>query len=149
MMASNDFDDPTREEQWIRDERSRVEDYLKTEGVSHLGVAGTPSWHVAPYLAIWEVFSKANPTAVGWWVVSGDVPTDYVSSADAHSAREAMRVFSMQWSAVAARMEAGKPDPETRIGSPSHEKGLAPLLSKRARLLREIVDDDDNWADNA
>lgn len=78
------------EEKWILSERTRVDAYLKNENVEHLGVGEWPAFHIVPYLALWAIQSKATPGWVGWWVISGDVPTDYISSKNARHAREAM-----------------------------------------------------------
>src|SRR5437764_5727586 len=38
-----------------------------------------PRWFLSPYVAVWAVRSRANPDRVGWWAISGDLPTDYMT----------------------------------------------------------------------
>ena len=76
-----DYDDPPVEEQWCEDRRAQVAAYLQREGVEHGQIGEWPAWHVAPYVSIWAIESKKRPDRVGWWVICGDLPTDYVSAA--------------------------------------------------------------------
>src|SRR6267143_18187 len=71
----------TAEEKWCAACRRRVRKYLAGESVRHGRIGSWPAWHVAPYVSVWAVESQARPGWVGWWVISGDVPTDYESAA--------------------------------------------------------------------
>jgi hypothetical protein len=75
------IDDP-EEAAWVAAERQRVIEYLADQGVEHAGVSAAPRWFVSPYLAIWAARSRAKPDFVGWWAISGDVPTDYMTCRD-------------------------------------------------------------------
>lgn len=145
-MSSDEFDDPERETAWIREQRELVLEYLAREQVTHLGVQERPEWFLAPYIAIWSVASKKRPGAVGWWAISGDVPTDYISSSEIRDARMAMRVFSRRWSKAAKQMAAGEESDEFQIGTVDSWPELAPLLASRAKLLGEWAAADDMWA---
>src|SRR6187397_2702283 len=65
---------------WAAEQRETVESYLRAQGCDHAGVSLEPRWYLSPYLAVWAVRSKANPDVVGWWAISGDVPTDYMTA---------------------------------------------------------------------
>src|SRR5688572_31851449 len=78
-MSGVDYDDSDVEKQWCETARSQVARYLETQSVSHGQIGEWPAWHVAPYVSIWAVESQARPGWVGWWVICGDLPTDYVS----------------------------------------------------------------------
>ena len=93
---------PVVEASWLREQHASVQAYLSSERAAHGGVSDAPAWFVAPYLAIWR--SRASRTAsIGWWVASGDVPTDYLSSAGVRDAGRRCGV-SVRWDHLAARM---------------------------------------------
>jgi len=145
-LSSDEFDDPERETAWIREQREALLEYLAREQVSHLGVPEKPEWLLAAYVAIWSVGSKKRPGAVGWWAISGDVPTDYVSSSEIRDARVAMRVLSRRWSKAAKQMAAGEGPDEFQIGTVDSWPELGPLLAARAKLLSEWAAADDMWS---
>lgn len=142
---SDKYDDPEVEAQWIAEQRETVEDYLQREECHHRGVSREPVWHVAPYVAIWTVESLRSPGATGWWAISGDVPTDYLSAHDAHDARSAMAAFADRWHSDSGHMLRGQEPPETHIGPPEQTKELGDLLRRRAQTLKEWAEDDDFW----
>jgi hypothetical protein len=122
-----------------------VEEYLQRERVDHLGVGEYPAFHVHPYLAAWAVRSKRAPGSVGWWAISGDLPTDYVSRGKIAHPREALRQFARQWRAVSGSMLRGKEHPEVMIGTPDQRPELGDLLRRRAQILQSYADDDGTW----
>jgi hypothetical protein len=65
-----------REDNWIRSQRKTEEEYLKRQRVDHLGVGEFPAFHVHPYVALWGVQSRKAPGWVGWWAISGELPSD-------------------------------------------------------------------------
>lgn len=67
MTDAADHDDAAVEARWLAEQRADLEDYRRREGVEHGGVAETPDWCVAPYVA------------TGWWAIAGDLPMDYLS----------------------------------------------------------------------
>jgi hypothetical protein len=144
-MDSDRYDDPAIETGWLRGQRASVEAYLATQRVAHAGVPERPAWFVAPYFALWPVASLKRPSSTGWWVVSGDVPTDYVSSAEGERPREALQSFSRRWTDLAARMSRGEPHPTMQVGDRARAGELAPLLRSRATLLERFADDDGCW----
>jgi hypothetical protein len=85
------------EDTWIASQRKVVQEYLEREGVDHLGVGEYPAFHLHPYVAVWAVQSKKAPGWVGWWAISGDLPTDYVSRGKIAHPREALRAFAHHW----------------------------------------------------
>ncbi len=133
------------EEAWVAGEREKVATYLAKELVQHLGVGEWPAFHAQPYLAIWAVQSKKSPGAIGWWAISGDVPTDYMSGDGVTHPREAMAYFSCQWSAVSECMRRGEAHPESKIGLSGDWPTLAPLLKARSELLGRFAADDALW----
>lgn len=140
-----DYDDPAVEEQWCEDRRAQVAAYLQREGVEHGQIGEWPAWHVAPYVSIWAIESKKRPDRVGWWVICGDLPTDYVSAAKIKHPRDAMRAIAERWREHAKRMAKGEPGVDFQIGSPDDWGELAPLVDSRASMLLKWADDDSLW----
>jgi len=133
------------EERWCEERRAEAAEYLRGEGVDHGRVAEWPAWHVAPHVSLWGIESGRAAESVGWWVICGDLPTDYVSARQAADPREALRAFAARWSEVAAYMFRGEAHPTIEIGSPATWPRLAPLLKKRAELLNSCADDAPQW----
>jgi hypothetical protein len=140
-----DYDDPEVEAAWLAEQRALVEKYLDREEIRYKGVANEPDWFVVPYVSIWVVESSSAPGKVGWWVISGDVPPDYLPGDSAVDAREAVREFGSRWLEVSAYMLRGERHPEINIGPPEMRRELGDLLKRRASILEEWASDDDLW----
>jgi hypothetical protein len=99
-------------------------------------------------VAIWAVESKIRPESIGWWVISGDLPTDYCSAADVEPPqhpRKALRVLAERWLSHANAWRDGQETPEFKIAGPHSKEELAPLLKARAELFLDWVADDSLW----
>jgi len=144
-MESVDYDDPAVEERWCSERRQEVSAYLVGQGVNHGKVGTWPAWHVAPYVSIWAIESVKVPGSVGWWVICGDLPCDYLSAATVKHPREAMRAFAQQWKNVSKSLQAGAPHPHLTFGPPDQASVLAPGLESRSRTLAEWAEDDRMW----
>jgi hypothetical protein len=142
-----DYDDPKVEASWIEEQREEVLSYLSAEHVGIESLPADPAWHIPPYVAIWEVPSVRAPKGVGWWAISGDVPTDYISAAGISDARSAMSAFADRWVRAAESMRAGTAPSDFTIGSPAEWPQLAPLLTSRATLLADWASDEEIWAE--
>ena len=140
-----DYDDPEIEEQWCQERRAQVEEYLRRESVDHGRIGEWPAWHVAPYVSVWAVESKSRPNWIGWWVICGDLPTDYLSAANIADPREALRAFGERWRELARVMADEDHAPDVRIGGPGDGVALAGPLKSRASMLLEWADDNEVW----
>ena len=134
------------EEEWIATQRQHVSHYLAAEQVDHLGVGAYPAFHVHPYLALWAVQSRGSPGAVGWWALSGDVPSDYISGSDASHPREALRAFARHWHDWSAHMLRGDAHPDYQLTGGPESPELGDLLRRRAQLLAQFADDEEAWS---
>lgn len=133
------------EEVWVARERQKVLDYLITQKCKHAGVGEWPAFHVDPYVALWAIQSVSHPGRIGWWAISGDLPTDYMSSDSGYHPREALRHFSTEWKDIAEYMKRGEFHPKTKMGKPELWATMSPLLESRAQILKEYADDNDLW----
>jgi hypothetical protein len=123
-MAHADGD----EENWIARQREAVEEYLGREEVDHLTIEDRPEFHVQPYVALWIIRSKKAPRRIGWWVISGDLPTDRIDGGEARNPREALRAFSRQWYDLSGHMLRGEEHPHLKVGTPDRWPELGDLL---------------------
>lgn len=144
-MSTPDYDDPAVEEQWCAEARARVAEYLSREGVVHGRIGEWPAWHVAPVVSVWAIESRARRDWVGWWVICGDLPTDYVSSRDVRHPRAAVAAFAELWTRHAEARRRGEPGGDFTVGDGS--EGLLDLLESRAAMLARWAEDDGVWGD--
>ena len=122
-------------------QRQVVVNHLSVEKVEHGGVSLEPRWFLSPYIAIWAVRSKDQPDRIGWWAISGDLPTDYITCSHERDDADVLLSFSRAWKQLAADMAAGVPRPDYQIGPPGREKEFAPLLLARAEMLERFAKD--------
>ena len=79
------------EERWCAQQRRTVLAYLDRQGIADPNVGECPAWHLAPIIAVWAVESTNRPDWVGWWAISGDLPTDYTTCREERHPRQALR----------------------------------------------------------
>ncbi len=144
------MDEPTEpdafaERQWFAQCRAAVENYLKREGVAFGAIDKQPTWSVAPYVSIWAIASPTHADRQAWWVICGDLPTDYISALSVAHPRHAMRLIAHRWLEISTYMLRGDAHPSIKIGSERDWPRLGPLLQSRAETLIEWADDDDVW----
>jgi len=144
-MVIEFHDNPKAEANWLRKQRDQSVAYIEKQGIKHRGVSEEPEWFVAPYVSLWTVESAQKPGVIGWWVISGDLPTDYLSGKDAADARAALGAFAARWEEVSTYMLRGENHPTIRIGRSRNLKELGDLLLRRANILQEWVKDDSLW----
>src|SRR5688572_11663462 len=110
LMDSDDTSTITNPQDaaWIALQREVVTRYLTTQGVEHGGLSLDPRWFVSPYVALWAVRSKSNPDLVGWWAISGDLPTDYMTRGGEQDAGDILIGFATRWREAAMRMAIGE-----------------------------------------
>ena len=144
-MNSDDYDDPKLEAQWLSEQRVNVQRYLQDEGLKHGGVASESAWFVAPYVSVWTIKSMIASAAVGWWAISGDLPTDYLSGRDAIDARTALAAFAHRWREVSNYMLRGEEHPTVSIGRWRDRRELGDLLRRRAQTIEDWTHDDQMW----
>jgi len=142
-----DYDDPQAEERWCSERRTEVARYLAQENVAHGQIGEWPAWHLAPYVSVWAIESRSDPGWVGWWVICGDLPTDYVSAATIKHPRDALLSFVTRWRAAADHMARGETPPDFTIGPRSEWPRLTPMLASRAESLQDMVADTGLWGE--
>ena len=144
-MTDLDYDDEKVDQEWQSAMRVEVESYLANQGVAHGAIGDVAAWHVAPLVSIWAIESLKVPDSVGWWAISGDLPTDYVSAATIKHPRGALRAICNRWADMASHMRRGISHPTISMGAPESWPELAELLQARVELLREFAATDEAW----
>ncbi|MBL4770380.1 MAG: DUF4826 family protein [Planctomycetes bacterium] len=144
-MEEPDYDDPEVDEKWCQAAHAEVAEYLESEGLVHGGVSEWPTWYVAPIISVWPVRSLKNPASVGWWVIYGDIPTDYVSAANLKQPRDVLRAIAWRWKEYVDAVKGGAPPEDYSIGGEDPAPELLAMLESRAGLLVEMAADDEVW----
>ncbi|MBL8060521.1 MAG: DUF4826 family protein [Chthonomonas sp.] len=139
------YDEPKIEEAWVMEQRARIPEYLEHEELAHGEIGEWPAWHLAPFASIWAIERAENPGWVGFWVIVGDGPTDFVSADNRRHPRLAMQAFGEQWQSVADHLDRGETHPEITIGVPSDWPHLVEVLRPRAAILLKTAADDNYW----
>lgn len=146
-MNAIDWDDPVNADRWCAEQREKVAVYLETMGVAHGRIGCDPAWMVAPYVAIWAIESARRREHVGWWVLSGDMPTDSVSATGHRHPRLALAAMATRWRSYVAAVRAGSPPEGYAISSVEGDPGLLDMIERRADTLGQWAAEDDLWDD--
>ena len=80
-----------------------------------------------------------------YWVITGDLPSDFLPSEAAPTPRTAAAAFAERWRVVAGYLSEGKEHPTIHLGAPQDRAGLAPMLRRRADILSEWASEDEHW----
>jgi hypothetical protein len=123
--------------EWVREQFQRANKHLAENGVLFDSVVTEASRYLAPFVAVWKIKSIENKY---YWVISGDVPCDFMSFEHEKTAREAIRRFSMIWQMKAESiLQSGTSDPV--------QHDFAKLLIAKAENLYQIQADEKVWQD--
>jgi hypothetical protein len=118
---------------------------MMSTGVHHGDIGEVPAWVLFPHISLWAVESGKAPGWVGWWVICGDCPTDYVGCTGDRTPRSAIGDFAKRWRIIAATLLRSESHPDFGVGNPDNARELAPILSARAKFLEGIAADDGVW----
>ncbi|HEY0799258.1 MAG TPA: DUF4826 family protein, partial [Steroidobacteraceae bacterium] len=90
----------------------------------------------------------STPGHIGWWVICGDCPTDYVSCSGDRTPRSAVREISQRWADAGATLKRGEAPKGFAAGDSEDAQKHQPLLAARAAMLTEWVNDPSMWVLN-
>ena len=125
-------------QEWVRTQFQKANRFLAEKGVIPSKVLADESRYLAPYMAVWKMESK-QPKKQTFWVMSGDLPSDYVDIKVAATAREAVRHFSMMWQLKAENLH------KSGLTKDPTQAKFANLLISRAESLYRMQADDKLW----
>ena len=120
---------------WSRESYQKATGFLAEKGVLAETVSMENSRYLAPVVAIWKVKSTENKW---FWVISGDLPTDFINEEGAVSPREAVRAFSLRWQLQADNILKNEESDQT-------QKEFAALLIGRANGLYDLFEKEELW----
>lgn len=137
--------DPVQEQEWLDEQEQRCISYLSAE---HLPPSEEIEieWCLPPYVAIWSAHLTDGKQI---WIISGDLPTDFIDNATLPTARDAVRAFSQRWKMVSEAMLQGKQHSAIKIGdrnNPAELRKLGELLQSRASLLHTFSENPELWS---
>lgn len=133
------------EDKWFTARRQEVIEYLARQRVQHGGVSETPAWHLYPHVSVWAVESGRSAGWVGWWVICGDCPTDYVTCTGDRTPRSAIETIVQRWRDTAERLLNGEKEPAFAVSDPESARKLGALLASRVAALGDLLADDSVW----
>jgi hypothetical protein len=120
---------------WVREQFQRANKHLAENGILFDSVVTEESRYLAPYVAVWKI--KANDKKY-YWVISGDVPCDFMPYESEKTAREAIRRFSFIWQIKAENIMKIQSNDKL-------QQDFAKLLINKAESLYNIQSDDKVW----
>lgn len=122
-------------DQWVREQFQRANKHLAENGVLFDSVVVEESRYLAPYVAVWKIKSQQGKY---FWVISGDLPADYIPFDTAPDVRGALKHFSLSWQLKAENIHATNGIDET-------QQNYAKLLADRAISLYQLSEKQDLW----
>jgi len=120
---------------WVKEQFQRANKHLAEQGVLFESVVTQESRYLAPFVAIWKIKASDGKS---YWVISGDVPADFMPYATEKTAREALRGFSLRWQMQADRiLHSGSQD------KTQHE--FAERLILKAEQIYDLFANEQAW----
>jgi hypothetical protein len=122
-------------DQWVREQFQRANKHLAENGVLFDSVVVEESRYLAPYVAVWKIKSQQGKY---FWVLSGDLPADYIPFDTAPDVLSALKHFSLSWQLKAENISATNGIDET-------QQNYAKLLADRAISLYQLSEKQELW----
>ena len=122
-------------DQWVREQFQRANKHLAENGVLFDSVVVEESRYLAPYVAVWKIKSQQGKY---FWVLSGDLPADYIPFDTAPDVRNALKHFSLSWQLKAENISATN-------GIDVTQQNYAKLLADRAISLYQLSEKQELW----
>lgn len=127
--------DQVQAAQWFNEQLGKATRYLAEQGVILDTVFHDQSTYVAPMFAIFKIRCKDRKK---YWVIAGDLPTDFTPDTAAKDFKSALRHFTLNWQMKAENMiRAGLRD--------NIQRDFAQLLITKAEALYAFVDNNVLW----
>ncbi|MCY7293985.1 DUF4826 family protein [Alteromonas sp. a30] len=121
--------------QWFNQQSQKATSYLAQKGVVVETVFNEECTYVAPLFAIFKIRDKERKK---YWVIAGDLPTDFATDNVAKDAKNAIRHFSLQWQMRAENM--------IRVGiKDTVQRDFAQMLVTKAEAIYPFVESEALW----
>jgi len=122
--------------EWVREQFQRANKHLAEKGVLFESVVTEESQYLAPFVAIWKIKALDGKF---FWVISGDVPADFMPYKSEKNARDALRGFSLRWQLQADNILHSGTNDKTQ-----HD--FADRLIAKAEAVYDLFSNDKAWA---
>lgn len=129
---------PQNQEQlaeWAKAQFQKANQHLAENGLLFQSVIAEESRYLAPFVAVWKINTNDNQQL---WVISGDLPADYLPVTVADSARSALKHFALKWQLKAENIRLQVVNDNTQLE-------FARLLEARAESLFELENNEQLW----
>ncbi|OFC70060.1 DUF4826 family protein [Alteromonas confluentis] len=120
---------------WVREQWQHANMFLAEKGVIPSTLNHKESRYLIPVLALWKITGEDNKT---YWVINGELPTDFMLVENAPDARDAMRHFALKWQVQAANTLENSE-------SSAQQRSQADFLQNRAESLYRFYEDESLW----
>ncbi|MFQ3192233.1 MAG: hypothetical protein ACI936_003385 [Paraglaciecola sp.] len=121
---------------WVKEQFQRANKHLAEKGVLFDTVVTEESRYLAPFVAIWKIKALDGQY---FWVISGDVPADFMPYKSEKNPRDALRGFSFRWQLQADNILNSGTNDKTQ-----HD--FADRLIAKAEAVYELFSNDKAWA---
>jgi hypothetical protein len=122
-------------QEWVRSQFQRANLHLAEQGIVMESVDVAESRYLPPLIAVWKIHGVNKDIC---WVLSGDLPVDYVPANVAASARDALRHFSYRWQMKAQQIIDNGISDKTSAD-------YVQLLVGRANMLYDLAESENLW----
>ncbi len=142
MVQETQSNEKIDRKQWMLHEHGKVLQYVSNNSLDFSKIIQKESAVLPPLVAIWLIESKTY--SQGFWVISGDLPTDHIVGGNAKNAREAVKHFALRWQLKAENilnelgLEQNSSEDETNIE-------FANILISKAEELYLLADSEKFW----
>jgi hypothetical protein len=121
-----------------------VHEMMERGVVTTVLVEARPVWSL-PYKIMIGQVRETHEQLTSIWVISGEVPTDYVGTATAATPREAARHFALKWQLDATRYL--DPSVQDSLGAEQKDswEHIGERLARKAEALFDLVENESLW----
>ena len=137
-MAESVPQDQEQLAQWVREQFQKANKHLAENGVLFESVVIEDSRYLAPMVAVWKIKTRDSKY---FWVISGDLPVDFVPADVSSDVRGVLKHFSLLWQLKVENLSQAETIDET-------QKEYLTLLGTRAYDLYHMSEDDKLWQVN-
>ncbi|WP_100657063.1 DUF4826 family protein [Alteromonas flava] len=121
--------------EWAKEQFQKANKHLAENGLLFESVVAEESRYLAPLIAVWKINTSDSKQL---WVVSGDLPVDFIPASVAADARAALKHFALKWQLQAENIRLQVTNDKTQLD-------YATLLEARAENLFELEGQDRLW----
>lgn len=137
-MAESVPQDQEQLAQWVREQFQKANKHLAENGVLFESVVIEDSRYLAPLVAVWKIKTRDGQY---FWVISGDLPVDFVPADVSSDVRGVLKHFSLLWQLKVENLSQADNIDDT-------QKEYLTLLGTRAYDLYHMSEDDKLWQVN-